>query len=347
MTPLLQAFRALTLKPSQPSIVCDEEEVVAYAPYALTHMENWEPVQSISAAVVAYYDKETDSYRSAKAPLLKAIDNGRGRLARRREKLIEEQEVAGDPDSLKRMGEAILAHAHQIERGQSELVVEWVPGNGPLRVQLNPRLSPSENAQIYFRRYRKAQRRVIGIPARLAQVASEEAYLDQLAQDLTMAENRPEIDAVAAVLVEAGYMKHERKRPPGRTRGPLRFESPDGLSVWVGKNSRQNEEVTFRRASSEDLWLHARGVPGAHVIVQSDGRRIPEQTVKWAAALAAHYSPGRDNTQVAVDVVERRHVRRLKGGRPGQVVYRNERTLWIRPQAPPDPPRAGLAVQEH
>jgi predicted ribosome quality control (RQC) complex YloA/Tae2 family protein len=334
VAPLLQAFRRLTLKPSQPCIVYDETELVAFAPYALTHMENWEPVKSISAAVAAYYDRASDSYQAAKAPLLKAIASGRARLARRREKLKEEQEGTGDPNSLRRMGEAILAHAHQIEPGQSELVVEWVTGDGPKRVKLDPRMSPSENAQDYFRRYRKAQRRVAGIPARVAQVASEEAYLDQLALDLTMAESRPGIDTVAAALVEAGYLKQERKRPPARTGGPLRFESPDGLLVWVGKNAWQNDEVTFRRASSDALWLHARGMPGAHVIVQSDGRRIPEQTIKWAAALAAHYSRGRDDTQVAVDVVERRHVRRLKDGRPGQVVYRNERTLWIRPQAP-------------
>jgi predicted ribosome quality control (RQC) complex YloA/Tae2 family protein len=112
--------------------------------------------------------------------------------------------------------------------------------------------------------------------------------------------------------------------------------SPDGFMVWVGKNALQNDSLTFRQAAPHDLWLHARGVPGAHVIVQSEGRPVPERTVEWAAELAAYYSRGRDDTRVAVDVVERRHVRRLKRGRPGQVVYRRERTMHVAPQSPPD-----------
>jgi predicted ribosome quality control (RQC) complex YloA/Tae2 family protein len=234
------------------------------------------------------------------------------------------------------MGEAILAYAHQITPRQSELVAEWLPGDPPLRIALDPELSPSENAQSYFRRYRKAQRGSTEIPAQVAQVESEEGYLDQLAQDLAMAEDRPEIDAVRAALTQAGYLSSKRKPLSSAAARPRRLASPDGFTVWVGKNALQNDSLTFRQAAPHDLWLHARGAPGAHVIVQSEGRPVPERTVEWAAALAAYYSRGRDDTQVAVDVVERRHVRRLKGGRPGQVVYRRERTLRLAPQPPLD-----------
>jgi predicted ribosome quality control (RQC) complex YloA/Tae2 family protein len=151
-----------------------------------------------------------------------------------------------------------------------------------------------------------------------------------------MAEDRPEIDAVGAALSGAGYLRRKRKAsgsPPAR---PLRFSSPDGHRVWVGKNAHQNEELTFERAAPDDWWLHARGTPGAHVVVQSEGRPVPEETLAWAAGLAAYYSRGRDDTQVDVDAVPRRQVRRLKGGRPGQVVYRGERTLSAAPTPPPD-----------
>jgi len=90
--------------------------------------------------------------------------------------------------------------------------------------------------------------------------------------------------------------------------------------------------LTFRRAAPDDLWLHARGLPGAHLVVRTEGWPVPESTVEWAAELAAYYSRGRDETQVPVDVVQRRHVHRLKGGRPGQVVYRHERTLRVEPR---------------
>jgi predicted ribosome quality control (RQC) complex YloA/Tae2 family protein len=332
ITPLLEACHALTREPPQPCIVRDEDdEIVAFAPYPLTHMGAWEPVESMNAALAAYFGGESGGYQAAKAPLFRAIEAGRERLARRGARLAEEQTAAGDPESLKQMGEALLAYAHQIERGQAELVVEWVTGEPPLRVKLDPTLSPSENAQSYFRRYRKAQRAAQEIPAQETQVEAEQAYLDQLAQDLAMAESRPEIDAVAVALVEAGYLKKRKRKPSSPAAHPLRFTSPDGFILWVGKNALQNEELTFHRASPDDMWLHARGMPGAHVIVQSEGRPVPEQTIEWAAKLAAYYSRGRDDTQVEVDVLPRRNVRRLKGGRPGQVIYRGERTLRVTP----------------
>jgi predicted ribosome quality control (RQC) complex YloA/Tae2 family protein len=264
---------------------------------------------------------------------LQAIQAGRERLTRRRARLLEEEESAGDAEAFRQRGEAILAHIHHIQSGQSELVVEWVAGE-TLRVPLDPTLSASDNAQVFFKRYRKAQRAADEIPIRLNQVGAEESYLDQLVQDLDMAENRPEIDAVAEALTKAGYLKEKRKRGPQATR-PMRFTSPDGFTVWVGKNAQQNEKLTFDIASSDDLWLHARGMPGAHVIVRVEGQPVPQRTVEWAAGLAAYYSRGRDDTRVEVDVVERQHVRRRKGGRPGQVVYRNEQTLRVVP-LPPD-----------
>jgi predicted ribosome quality control (RQC) complex YloA/Tae2 family protein len=328
----------LISEPPQPCITHDEQaEITAFAPYLLTHMGDWEPVESISAAVSAFFSQEPSGYQAAKTALSQAIESGRKRLVRRRAKLAEEGAAVADPEMLRQMGEAILTHAYQIQGGQPELIVEWVAGEPPLRVRLDPKLSPSENAQAYFRRYRKAQRGVAQIPVQVAQVEAEEEYLDQLAHDLTLAENRPEIDAVGAALAQAGYIKGKGQSssssPPAR---PLRFRSPDGFAVWVGKNALQNEELTFRRAAPEDIWLHARGIPGAHVIVRAEGKVISERTIEWAAGLAAYYSRARNDTQVEVDVVQRRHVRHLKGGRPGQVLYRHERTLRVAPQAPPD-----------
>jgi predicted ribosome quality control (RQC) complex YloA/Tae2 family protein len=107
-------------------------------------------------------------------------------------------------------------------------------------------------------------------------------------------------------------------------------DSADGFRILVGRNSRQNEEVTFKRAAQNDLWLHARGIPGGHVVVKSGGRPVPEATLRQAAALAATYSRDRHQDLVAVDVVERRHVRRARGKRPGLVTYRGERTIRVK-----------------
>ncbi len=336
-TPVLEACHALTQEAARPSLVRDEEdEVIAFAAYPLTHMGNWEPVGSMSEAVAAFFSEEALGYEAAKTPLLEAIRAARERLGRQREKLDGEGAEIDDPGALRQMGEAILSYAHQIKPGQSELVVDWVPGGPPLHVSLDPDLSPSENAQEYFGRYRKAQRRAAKVPVRSMQVETEEQYLDQLAQDLTMAEDRPEIDAVREALIQSGYLGWKRKPRVSMPARPLHFSAPDGFSVWVGKNALQNDQVTFRRAGPDDLWLHARGIPGAHVVIQTEGRAVPERTVEWAAGLAAYYSRGRQDTQVAVVVVLRRYVRRLKGGRPGQVVFRNERTIRVAPRPPSD-----------
>jgi len=337
ITPLLEACHAVVLEPPQPCLVRDEAgDVIAFAAYPLTHLGSWEPLESMSAAVAAYYAGEQSGYGPAKAALFAVLEAGRERVARRLAKLNQERAAAGDPQALKQMGEAILAYGHQVEPGQSELVVEWAAGQPALHVRLDPALSPVENASAYFRRYRKAQRGSAEIPARIAQAEAEMEYLDQLALDLAMAENRPEIDAVSIALTQAGY--HRKRRSPHSTPAarPLRFVSPDGFPVWVGKNALQNDKLTFRRASHDDIWLHARGIPGAHVVIQTEGRPVPERTVEWAAGLAAYFSRGRDDTQVAIDIVQRRYVHRLKGGRPGQTSYRHERTLRVPPQPPAD-----------
>jgi predicted ribosome quality control (RQC) complex YloA/Tae2 family protein len=142
------------------------------------------------------------------------------------------------------------------------------------------------------------------------------------------------VQEVRLALSEAGYMRGGgRRRKPPRSQ-PLTLRSPDGLTILVGKNSRQNEEVTFRRASGDDLWFHARGVPGAHVIIRRGGQEVPEATLHQAAGLAAYYSQARQATRAAVDYTQRRHVRRIKGARPGLVTYDHEQTVHVTPRGP-------------
>ena len=127
------------------------------------------------------------------------------------------------------------------------------------------------------------------------------------------------------VLQANGYWRGPKTaRPQGGKSGPLKVTTPEGIVIWVGRNSRQNEEVTFGKGKPEDLWLHARGVPGAHVIIKSGGRSMPPGIIQKAAGLAAYYSASRSEGRVLVDVTERRHVRKIKGGKEGMVTYRNE-----------------------
>jgi predicted ribosome quality control (RQC) complex YloA/Tae2 family protein len=333
-----QIFTHLQNDDWQAALAYDEAgEPLAFAPYPLNHLPHSRPADSFSAAVETFFAETAAGYTAAKSPVSAVIAEVRQRLARRRKRLQEDADALADPIGQKEKGEAVLAYAHQIKPGQTELIVQWFADGPLLKIKLDPALSASENAHQYFQRYRKGQRADGEIPTQLKKVVLEEQFLEQLEQDLAMAEDRPEIDAIAGALTEAGYYRTKRGRAnrPKQTAGRyLRLCAPDGATVWVGKNAVQNAHLTFSRASTDDLWLHARGVPGAHVIVPTAQGLPSEADVFWAAGIAAHYSRGRGDTTVEVDVTVKKYVRAIKGAAPGLVTYRNETTLNVRPQTP-------------
>ena len=341
ISPLLEAFHEM-LTPVwehrwQPSIVRKRDDrLLAFAPYPLTQYGDWEEVESISQAVEAYHGQMVgeDAYTAAKRGTREAIIRAREKVRRKQEALDRSSVSQAQVDELRRQGEMILAYAHCIEPGQRELAAPVGPDEPPLLIELDPRLSPVENAQRHFERYRKAKSAAGEIPALLQRAELEMRYLDQLETDLDLAANQPEIREVEACLAEAGYIREKRRRRKVGRSQPLAVNSQDGLLILVGKNSRQNEEVTFRRAAPNDLWLHARGVPGAHVIVKAEGREVPEATLRQAAQLAAYYSQARGSTRVDVAYTKRRYVRRIKGASPGMVTCTREKTIRVAPQRP-------------
>lgn len=340
VSPLLRQFQeleaAVRAHTWEPTIVIQEGQGVTFAPYRLTHRSGAEPAESISAAVEAAFTTQIgrDPYAAARESLHQAIAEAKKRLQNRLRALESSHISEADIQQLRLSGEMILAYAATIAPDQKVLEAQTDLEGTTMTIVLDSELLPVENAQAYFARYEKAKRAAEEVPPRIAQTEVELAYLDQLENDLDLASDRPEIEEVRSALVEAGYLKASRRKahPTMRTDGPRRVISVDGFEILVGRNSRQNEAVTFGRAAPDDLWLHARGVPGAHVIVKASGGTVPESTVRQAAALAAYYSRGRESAQVAVDVAQRRHVRRIKGGRPGMVTYRGERTINVAPR---------------
>lgn len=336
--PLLDAFQDLLIRlwehRWEPCLAYEGKEIVAFAPYPLRQHTDCRSATGISAAVAAYFESllGADAYTAARRRAAEAIEKARKRVERKRAALQRSLAAAGHTEEMRIKGEMTLAYAHTVEPGQTELLAPMEPDGPPLRIALEPKLTAVENAQRYFRKYEKAKGAAYEVPARLAQADLEVRYLDQLATDLSLATSRPEIAEVEEALAQAGYLRPD-KRPAARTphSRPLSVESPTGFRILVGRNSRQNEEVTFKRAAPDDLWLHARGVPGGHVVIKSGGRPVPDRTLRQAAALAAYYSRDRHEALVTVDYVERRRVRRARGKRPGLVTYRGERTVRVRP----------------
>lgn len=319
----------------QPGVVVQDGRVVAFSVYPITHLDGWQPIESVSAALAEFYGTPTgtEAYAAAKAPVLEALGEARAKL---RAKLASLQSAMTDDrerEQIKLAGEMILAYQYAITHGQTTLSAEYEDGQPPLTIKLDPTLTPLENAQAYFARYNKAKRALDDVPTLIKHTQNELDHLDLLAADLEMASNWPEIDEVQAILIHKGLWKPTGGRRMGMAvSAPLRLVTREGVVVWVGRNSRQNELVTFGKGQGEDLWLHVRGVPGAHVVVKSDGRVIPDSVVELAASLAAYYSTRRTDGKVPVDVTQVKYVRKIKGAAQGMVTYRNETTRTAQPR---------------
>jgi predicted ribosome quality control (RQC) complex YloA/Tae2 family protein len=289
-----------------------------------------------------------------RAPIRKILQTQRERCLRRAEILREEMNAAEEAAQYRLQAELLLAQQHKAQKGTDTIVLPNIyedtgSGDVPLvTIPLDPRFDAVGNANRLFTKYRKLRRAVELVPAQMEQNSLELAIVNQLLTDLVLAETPAEVDLVKAEVQEAGYIRGKTlqdkkvrkgkggkpaKKKPALPGGgvPLHMQTPDGFTVLVGKNSRQNEEVTFRQATSNDVWLHARGAAGAHVIIKAAGRNIPRNTIEQVAKVAAYYSEARGSTAVPVDYTLQRHVRHMKGGGPGMVIYEREHTLYAEP----------------
>jgi predicted ribosome quality control (RQC) complex YloA/Tae2 family protein len=333
---LAAQLRELITAPPEPSVVPGEVGPTAFAPYMLTHMPGAQPVASMSAALEAYYAarEELTGHRQRREALTQQLDAARSRLVRQRDLIAGELEKAQELEQLRWEGEMIFAFLHELRRGQ-----EWLEVEGR-RIALDPRRGAVEQAQERFKHYDKAKSALSGLPERIAAVETRLAGLDELAALLQISDEYAQIEQIAREAEELGYLREHPDPVEGRRKRraplarPLHLVSSEGLDIFVGRSARQNEEVTFRIGRGEDLWVHARNIHGAHVVVRSGGREVPEQTLGEAAGLAAYFSQAQADAAVEVDVCRRSLVRKVPNGPPGLVTYRAERTLRVAPRRP-------------
>lgn len=347
----------------QPTLIekPDTHLPAAFAVYELQHYAGWprRSFERVNDLLDAYYRgaEWRDALQNTKADVARALQTHRERCLRKAELLAGDLAETKAGERLRLEGEVLLAFGNEITPGQTSLVIDnpFDMGDTPdkMMIPLDPQASAVENANQRFARYHKLRRAGQQIPEQIERNQLELAQLEQFATDLLLAETPAEVAQVRTEVAAAGYLRGKREHQPDRQKGGkgkagkgakgqkggkqntagavLRRQSADGFVLLIGKNSRQNEEVTFREAGGNDLWLHARGVPGAHVIIKSGGREVPRQTLEEAARLAAYYSQARENSSVAVDYTQQRYVRHMKGGGPGMVIYERERTLSVPP----------------
>ncbi|MDH7478922.1 MAG: NFACT RNA binding domain-containing protein, partial [Syntrophomonadaceae bacterium] len=279
-----------------------------------------------------------------------------GKLALRQDSLKQIELAEG----FKHWGDLIMTFLYRIKPGMEEIRVPDLYGSGEeISIPLSPQLTPIQNAQEYYRRYNRARRSQAAVRHYLEESRQEVEYLESVGQALTMAGTLQELQEIREELVEQGYLRAPSDRAKKVKKGgkplkdkergtevsPARFLSSDGYEILVGKNNRQNDFLTMKLARKGDIWLHAKGLPGAHVVIRVRSRQpaaeggdfpVPDRTLTEAAGLAAYFSRGRHTSKVSVDYTQRQNVRKPSGSPPGKVVYESYRTLLVSPQLLPE-----------
>ena len=197
---------------------------------------------------------------------------------------------------------------------------------------IRDRLSPQENAQKYFDKYNKLKRTSEALNDLIQETHAEIEHLESIATSMDIAVSEEDLTQIKEELVQSGYIKKKNTGKKERIKSkPFHYISSDGFHIYVGKNNLQNEELTFKFAVGNDWWFHAKGMPGSHVIVKTNGEELPDRTYEEAGRLAAYYSKGRDNDKVEIDYLEKKNVKKPNGSKPGFVVYYTNYSLTTSP----------------
>ena len=274
--------------------------------------------------------------RHRSADLLKILANTSDRIARKLVLQHKELEDCADRERWKMYGDLISANLYSIQKGDRAATVVnfYDEQQAEITIPLDPRKTPSQNAQKYYGEYRKADTAEKKLRQLIEEGQQEAEYIDSVFDALTRAQTNDELSAIRSELVEQGYL---RRKGPSTKKGkearltPKRYLSDDGFTILVGRNNLQNDQLTLKEARGRDMWFHTKNIPGSHTVVLSEGREIPDSTLHQAAILAAANSKAADSAQVPVDYTLIKNVKKPRGAKPGMVIYVSYQTAYVTP----------------
>ena len=276
-----------------------------------------------------------DAMRQKGQAVRKTVTNLCQRLQRKL--AIQEKELTAtfDRERLRQLGDILTANIHRIQKGQTTVTVEdfYDENMAEIQVAISPTLSPQQNAAKFYKDYTRMKNAEKELTRQLELGETELHYLKSVLEELDRAETDAELEEIRRELQDGGYLKADsgKKRMKVSKVAPMRFESTDGYPIYVGRNNRQNEELTFRLARKDDLWLHAQKVHGSHVIISCGGTTPPDDTITQAAQLAAYYAETKGGQNLPVDVTPVKQVKKIPAGKPGMVIYHTYKTIYVNP----------------
>ena len=296
-----------------------------------------ETAEGFSALLDSFYTlrDRKDTMRQKSQAVRKTVTNLCQRLTRKL--AIQEKELAAtfDRERLRQFGDIVTANIHRITKGQTLLQAEdfYDEDMKMVDIPLSPILSPQQNAAKFYKDYARMKTAEKELTRQMAMAREELEYLRSVADELNRAQTEQELEEIKQELQAGGYIKADsgKKRVKQGKLPPMRFESTDGYPIYVGRNNRQNDELTFKLARKDDLWLHASKVHGSHVIISCGGTTPPDDTVTQAAQLAAYYSETTAGQNIPVDATAVKQVKKVPSGKPGMVIYHTYRTVIVNP----------------
>ena len=321
----------------EPNIVYKGKEPVEFASLKLTQYQDLSVTEfsSISELLETYYAEKNivTKIRQKSVDLRKIVQTSLERNVKKYQFQQKQMKDTEKKDKYRIWGELINTYGYGLEPGIKSFEALNYYTNETVNIPLDPTLTPQENAKKYFDKYSKLKRTADALEKLLQETDSEIRHLESIAASLDIAVSEDDLIQIKEELTEYGYIR--RKYTTGKkvkiTSKPFHYVSSDGFHMYVGKNNYQNEELSFKFASGNDWWFHAKGQPGSHVIVKTNGEELPDRTFEEAGRLAAYYSKGRQAPKVEIDYTLKKNLRKPTGGKPGFVVYYTNYSLLIEP----------------
>ena len=295
--------------------------------------------ESFGSLLDMYYTvrDRKDAMRQKSQAVRKTVQNLCTRLKRKLAIQEKELEATYDRERLRQLGDIVTANIHKIVKGQTTVECEdfYDEDMAVISIPISPILSPQQNAAKFYKDYTRMKNAEKELTKQMELGETELTYLQSVLEELNRAQTEAELEEIKRELQDGGYLRPEagRKKVKQAKLAPMRFESTDGYPIYVGRNNRQNDELTFKLARKDDIWCHASKVHGSHVIISCGGTTPPDDTVTQAAQLAAYYSETSGGQNIPVDVTPVKQVKKIPNGKPGMVIYHTYRTVIANPYA--------------
>ncbi len=319
-----------------PIIVKNGKEPIEFSAVSLTQYEDMDIISypDISQVLETFYaDKNTYTrIRQKSVDLRKVVNTVLERCRKKYDLQLRQLKDTEKREKYKVYGELINTYGYGLEEDAKSLTALNYYTNEEITIPLDTQLTPMENAQKYFDRYNKLKRTYEALHELIKETHEEMEHLESISTSLDIAVSEDDLIQIKEELTQFGYIKkkHAGKKEKVKSK-PFHYLSSDGFHIYIGKNNFQNDELTFKFASGSDWWFHAKGIPGSHVIVKTNGEELPDRVFEEAGCLAAYYSKGRENDKVEIDYLEKKNVKKPNGSKPGFVIYYTNYSLVASP----------------